>query len=799
MLRGAAPASASRRFGQALLLALGLASCGGGSGDGGAGGGGAGAGAGAGGGGAGLPAGGLPPTADGTLEAPTAFADLTAESGSAAGQVVLRFTPPGGTGGARADAYEVRAQVPHLTGANVLAAPTLPVAGAPGAPGAPEALVLGGLEDGQTLQLALRARFGAAWSPFSYAVGARVKDGGPPAPPASAIHLQAPGTLDQQGATYVLDGDLTATGTAFRVTARGVTLDLGGHTVTYGTAGGTANGLYTEYLFDTGKLTVRNGRFVQGTPTGTRSHAVVIRGGHDVRLSRLQLDVQGPDSDGILVYEGLTGALRIDHCTIACRTTVVTDRHFPGCAAIWLGALEGTVEVDHNLVTASPQWGIKVQGRATNGTLWIHHNRVLGTKALYANGYGIGVHKPNADVFENEIRGESRGIHLDGIDNFGIAAEVHDNVVRSQDQPNAEYPQHWTHGLKVEGPAGARVHHNRVLAVADPQHAEAIALDVALGNANDVDVHDNLFAATSNTPTMLAHALNWSSGTYAAPNLARFERNVFRSTDRAVTRAWAARVGGVVRGNAFVHDASAGHPWVFEYFDVSDVWVSPGHRLVDAWTDASTLTLGQWAGPAAFDSTREATLRVGVVDAAGAPVAGAAVAVDDVGHTEVARATTGADGRADLLLVLRRITNGPTVDVRGPFTVRVDGGARGAWSGGVAVDGRTALRVHLGAGSGGDRDVTAPGAPVGVQARALSASRALLWWSAPADASGIALYEVWLDGELAAVPEGPVVTLGGLDPQRTYAVTVKAVDAGGNRSAASPPVGLTLRVEDRGP
>src|SRR5262245_25316962 len=66
------PAVVHRRFGRALLLALGLASCGGGGGTPAGGGGG--------------PAGGLPPTSGGAPEAPGAFADLTAESGPAAGQ-----------------------------------------------------------------------------------------------------------------------------------------------------------------------------------------------------------------------------------------------------------------------------------------------------------------------------------------------------------------------------------------------------------------------------------------------------------------------------------------------------------------------------------------------------------------------------------------------------------------------------------------------------------------------------------------------------------------------------------------
>jgi hypothetical protein len=281
------------------------------------------------------------------------------------------------------------------------------------------------------------------------------------------------------------------------------------------------------------------------------------------------------------------------------------------------------------------------------------------------------------------------------------------------------------------------------------------------------------------------------------PNLVRIDRNVFRSTDRAITRAWPARVGGVLNRNAFVHDGSTGHAWVFEYFDVSDVWPSPGHRVVDAWSEASLLTVRQWASPAAYDSTREATLRVLVTGAAGGPQPGAVVTVRDASQAQVAAGTTDADGRADLLLVTERITNGPAVAARGPFTVGVVGAA-GAWTGPVSLDGRAALTVHLGTGTG-VLDVTAPPAPAAPTARALSATRAFAWWTPPADASGIAHHEVWLDGALAAVCDGAAVLLGGLDPARAYALSVRAVDAGGNRSGPSPAATLVMPIDDRGP
>jgi hypothetical protein len=63
-------------------------------------------------------------------------------------------------------------------------------------------------------------------------------------------HGRAPYLLDQAGTTYTLATNVDVSGTAFVVAAPNVTLDLGGHTVTYG---------------DSTPLTVPNGGFEQGT------------------------------------------------------------------------------------------------------------------------------------------------------------------------------------------------------------------------------------------------------------------------------------------------------------------------------------------------------------------------------------------------------------------------------------------------------------------------------------------------------------------------------------------------------
>ena len=738
----------------------------------------------------------------------TAFEDLVVEPGAQAGTVELAFKAPPATGAATA--YEVRVHIPHLLpdpmsthfAGNAPIWPASAPAGAPQAPqqpGADERLVLRGLEPGQTVQVSLRAMYPAGPGPFAHGVGVRVPGPLHPALPRSTIDIDRPQTLDRPG-TYRLTRDISAPGTAFTITAQDVTLDLGGHTVVYGDAAGTSYGVFAQYLPGEGQVIVRNGTLRQGAARGTACPGVQIRGGHAVRLSGLTVETHGDDTSPIEIFENPGGTVRVDHCRVSTSTEVVADRHFPGVAAIWLGGITQSVEIDHNEITASPQWGIKVQGNQSHGHAWIHHNRVVGTKSRVANAYMIGVHKAKSDVFENELVGESRGIHIDGQDNFGNDSFVHDNVVRAQDLPNREFPQHWTHGIKVESARNVRIYHNQVVAAADAQHTEAIALDVSLGDATGVVIVGNRFHATSDHGPFLAKAFNWSGGAAVAPADVQVGNNVFKATDYLIQRSWGSAGGGTFRENVWERDNAKGanHDLVFERIDVSDQVPSPGHRLIDPRTTESTVRITEWANPAAYDTSRWATLSVIVRAAGDAPVAGATVTVRDRAGGQVGAGTTDSDGIARFVVRHTVATNGPTLDLRGPFTVDVAGDG-GTYSGAHAVTSRAAIRVTLGASSTAARDAAPPAAPTDVLAHALSATRFRVRWQAPADASGIAAYEVLVNGERLAYTNVPEAVISGMTPATGYDVRVRAIDAGGNPSPTSDTVGVVLPPDDRGP
>ncbi|WP_454044316.1 glycoside hydrolase family 9 protein [Cellulosimicrobium sp. Marseille-Q8652] len=89
-------------------------------------------------------------------------------------------------------------------------------------------------------------------------------------------------------------------------------------------------------------------------------------------------------------------------------------------------------------------------------------------------------------------------------------------------------------------------------------------------------------------------------------------------------------------------------------------------------------------------------------------------------------------------------------------------------------------------------DVTPPTTPGTPVVRDVTAAGATVAWSASTDAgSGVAGYDVLLEGERVATVTGTSHTLTGLDPETTYRVSVVATDRAGNASAPSAATSFT--------
>jgi len=105
---------------------------------------------------------------------------------------------------------------------------------------------------------------------------------------------------------------------------------------------------------------------------------------------------------------------------------------------------------------------------------------------------------------------------------------------------------------------------------------------------------------------------------------------------------------------------------------------------------------------------------------------------------------------------------------------------------------------------GGDDDVTAPTTPGQPTASDVTADSVTLTWAASTDNVGVTSYQVLRstgDGPatLVATVSGTTYTASGLTAETSYTFTVRARDAAGNVSPASPARTVTTAADDGGP
>ncbi|MFD0775414.1 glycosyl hydrolase family 18 protein, partial [Streptomonospora algeriensis] len=129
-------------------------------------------------------------------------------------------------------------------------------------------------------------------------------------------------------------------------------------------------------------------------------------------------------------------------------------------------------------------------------------------------------------------------------------------------------------------------------------------------------------------------------------------------------------------------------------------------------------------------------------------------------------------------------------------------GFNGSFSGGVTATEPETCTLDDAPCSGGapSEDTEAPSVPGGLQATDRSADSVTLSWDAATDDVGVAGYEVLRGGEVATATTGTATTttLGGLQADTEYTLSVRAYDAAGNRSAAGDPVTVRTSAGDGG-
>ena len=112
---------------------------------------------------------------------------------------------------------------------------------------------------------------------------------------------------------------------------------------------------------------------------------------------------------------------------------------------------------------------------------------------------------------------------------------------------------------------------------------------------------------------------------------------------------------------------------------------------------------------------------------------------------------------------------------------------------------RSAFSSTLNVSTNSTVDTQAPTVPANVSASAVSSTVFTLSWSASTDNVGVAGYEVYRDGTLLGTTTSTTYAVTGLTSGTTYAMTVRAYDVAGNKSAASTALNVTTLLDTTAP
>lgn len=218
-----------------------------------------------------------------------------------------------------------------------------------------------------------------------------------------------PYILDQAGASYLLTEDLTTPATGLQIAASDITLDLGGHRVTYdaehqGLEDGEATRPAFGILVSDGCTNVRifNGSILQGAgqDQGTEGtigfNPIFLSGAGPVEIAGVHCIYAGTQLSGIFCRESGPD-VRIHHNVVEDQGRLIVNRH-QMCSAIRLGSQEGGA-ILNNLVKRARQSALGNAGARAE----IAHNE-LNIDSHSINSFGIGV-KDDSIVHHNRIFG----------------------------------------------------------------------------------------------------------------------------------------------------------------------------------------------------------------------------------------------------------------------------------------------------------------------------------------------------------------------------------------------------------
>jgi hypothetical protein len=363
-------------------------------------------------------------------------------------------------------------------------------------------------------------------------------------PGAGPKSLHACGALGPAGRTYVLEQDISSPGTCISVQGDDITLDLNGHTITYGSerrktaafgilgiacwdsmlTNGVANGNPCGGAFD--GFTVMNGKIVQGAGVAPFSDAIHLGqgGGNRLQVHDVEFSVSGDSSIPIFTTYSGAGSL-IYNNTIHNDVRTIQNRHqLQGMSVKFDNsqALSPGQSVHDNTILGGAQGGIFLVGPGATA-----FGNKISQNGRYSNDFSIYLWGSHQEVYKNDIHVTSgRGIQIGGgAINIGGSAKggahssAHDNKIEVIElKQNCDYSEAnacnacqlgGAYGIQFDdNPRGDSSFNNVVVARAGECDASALRITDSEVSANES--HDDSFTAVRAAADS-ANAYGWDN------------------------------------------------------------------------------------------------------------------------------------------------------------------------------------------------------------------------------------------------------------------------------------------------
>lgn len=186
------------------------------------------------------------------------------------------------------------------------------------------------------------------------------------------------------------------------------------------------------------KDTVGGGAIVQGANRGFRGDAFCTHRVCNANILDTRIFITGDDVYAVRVWaNNVTGDTTIARCNIEYDTDVDISARFYAPAAIWVSRVAGQTDVDSNVITNNPAWGISAYGLTT----LVHGNSIY-PNITKTNGYQL-VAVNGGKIYGNLVdarNGSGRGIYCAAGQNATLNdVEIYGNDVYVRELPNVEY------------------------------------------------------------------------------------------------------------------------------------------------------------------------------------------------------------------------------------------------------------------------------------------------------------------------------------------------------------------------